>query len=125
MASVAQVFFSWVMLHTSTSSAELTSSNILMVFGAMGLIFYTYPWLGIAFVPLGGVLVSESLIVAGLSCSAALTDFRQYLTAIYYRQTSRELKRIDSVLRSPIYASFSEQVPVHLSRRQAGADVVL
>lgn len=34
----------------------------------------------------------------------------QYITAIFYRQSSRELKRLDSILRSPVYAAFGEQV---------------
>lgn len=34
----------------------------------------------------------------------------QYLCAAYYRQTSRELKRLDSILRSHVYSSFGEQV---------------
>ncbi|WVQ72551.1 hypothetical protein IAR50_002108 [Cryptococcus sp. DSM 104548] len=63
--------------------------NGLAAVGTFGLILYTYPWLGLAFIP--------------------LTAF-YYIAGGYYRQTSREVKRIDSNTRSHIYSSFGEQL---------------
>ncbi|WVQ85784.1 hypothetical protein IAT38_007951 [Cryptococcus sp. DSM 104549] len=63
--------------------------NGLAAAGTFGLILYTYPWLGLAFIPLSGFF---------------------YLCGTYYRQTSREVKRIDSITRSNIYSSFGEQL---------------
>ena len=48
--------------------------------------FYTFPYLGIIIVP---------LIVL------------YYLAALYYRRTSVEVKRLDSNLRSVLYASYT------------------
>ena len=56
------------------------------VLGAVALVFYTFPYLGIIFVP---------LIVL------------YYLAALYYRRTSVEVKRLDSNLRSILYASYT------------------
>ena len=48
--------------------------------------FYTFPYLGIIFVP---------MIIF------------YYMAALYYRASSVETKRIDSLLRSLLYASYS------------------
>ena len=56
------------------------------VIGTAGLVFYTYPYLGILFAPL-------SLLY--------------YITAIFYRRTSVEAKRLDSLMRSALYGSYS------------------
>ena len=48
--------------------------------------FYTFPYLGIIFVP---------MIVF------------YYIAALYYRRSSVEMKRLDSLLRSILYASYS------------------
>ncbi|KIJ49226.1 hypothetical protein M422DRAFT_225864 [Sphaerobolus stellatus SS14] len=61
-----------------------TFSNIL---GTVGLVFYTFPYLGIIFAPL-------SIIY--------------WACATFYRRSSVEAKRLDSVLRSALYASYSE-----------------
>ncbi|PIL27467.1 ATP-binding cassette transporter [Ganoderma sinense ZZ0214-1] len=61
-----------------------TASSVL---GTAGLVFYTFPYLGIIFAP---------LIVL------------YYIAAIYYRRTSVEAKRLDSNLRSILYASYTE-----------------
>ena len=64
-------------------------SNALSVVGTFALVVYAYPWLGLVFIPLG---------------------FTFYVAASYYRMTSREVKRVDSLARSAIYASFGEQL---------------
>ncbi|EIW71607.1 hypothetical protein TREMEDRAFT_27765 [Tremella mesenterica DSM 1558] len=64
-------------------------SSALSVVGTFALIIYTYPYLGLAFIPL---------------------LFFFYLCASYYRKTSRELKRLDSLLRSHVYSAVGEQL---------------
>ncbi|OXG54431.1 cadmium ion transporter [Cryptococcus neoformans Th84] len=70
-------------------SWETLLVNGLSAIGTFGLILYSYPWLGLAFIP--------------------LTIF-YYIAGSYYRRTSRETKRIDSIMRSRIYSSFGEQL---------------
>ncbi|OCF42639.1 cadmium ion transporter [Kwoniella heveanensis CBS 569] len=69
-------------------SWETLLVNALAAVGTFGLILYTYPYLGLAFIPL---------------C------FFYYIAGTYYTQVSREVKRIDSITRSQIYSSFGEQ----------------
>ncbi|KZP34073.1 multidrug resistance-associated ABC transporter, partial [Athelia psychrophila] len=57
------------------------------VLGTVGLVFYTFPYLGILFVPL---------------------TFIYWIAANYYRRTSVETKRLDSLMRSTLYGSLSE-----------------
>ncbi len=54
--------------------------------GTAALVFYTFPLLGIIFVP--------------------LTIF-YYLFAVFYRRTSVETKRLDSLMRSALYSTYS------------------
>ncbi|TBU42097.1 multidrug resistance-associated ABC transporter [Dichomitus squalens] len=61
-----------------------TASSVL---GTAALVFYTFPYLGIIFAP---------MIIL------------YYIAANYYRRTSVEVKRLDSNLRSMLYASYSE-----------------
>ncbi|KAF4607269.1 hypothetical protein EYR38_001330 [Pleurotus pulmonarius] len=61
-----------------------TFSSIL---GTAALVFYTFPYLGIMFAPM-------SVLYYGIS--------------VYYRRTSVETKRLDSLMRSALYASYSE-----------------
>ncbi|KAI8970550.1 multidrug resistance-associated ABC transporter [Trametes punicea] len=61
-----------------------TASSVV---GTAALVFYTFPYLGIIFVP---------LIIL------------YYIAAMYYRRSSVETKRLDSLLRSSLYASYSE-----------------
>lgn len=56
------------------------------VVGTAALVFYTFPYLGIIFVPL-------------------MTLY--YIAAVYYRRSSVEAKRLDSLLRSALYSSYS------------------
>ncbi|KAI0777639.1 multidrug resistance-associated ABC transporter [Trametes elegans] len=60
-----------------------TASSVI---GTAALVFYTFPYLGIIFVPL--------LIL-------------YYMAAVYYRRTSVEAKRLDSLLRSSLYSAYS------------------
>ncbi|KAF9466008.1 multidrug resistance-associated ABC transporter [Collybia nuda] len=62
-------------------------STFTSVLGTMALVFYTFPLLGIIFAPM---LVLYSL------------------ASVYYRRSSVETKRLDSLLRSALYSSFSE-----------------
>ncbi|KAK0199743.1 multidrug resistance-associated ABC transporter [Desarmillaria ectypa] len=57
------------------------------VIGTIALVFYTFPLLGIIFGP---------MIVL------------YYLVSMYYRRTSVETKRLDSLMRSALYSSYSE-----------------
>lgn len=64
-------------------------SQFLSVVGTLGLVLYAYALLGIIFIP----IIFIYIILAG-----------------FYRQSSREIKRIDSNQRSYIYSSFGEQL---------------
>ena len=55
------------------------------IVGTAGLVFYTFPYLGIIFVPM--ILL-------------------YYLVSLYYRRNSVEIKRLDSLLRSNLYAAY-------------------
>lgn len=61
-----------------------TSSSVI---GTAVLVFYTFPYLGIIFLPLG---------------------ILYYGAAVYYRRSSVETKRLDSLMRSALYSSYSE-----------------
>ncbi|KZT03607.1 multidrug resistance-associated ABC transporter [Laetiporus sulphureus 93-53] len=62
-------------------------SSLSSVVGTVFLVFYTFPYLGIMFVPL---------------------TIAYYLSALYYRRSSVETKRLDSILRSWLYAAYAE-----------------
>ena len=72
--------------------------------GTAALVFYTFPYLGIIFVPL---------------------SILYYLTAIYYRRTSVETKRLDSIMRSALYSSYSETLTGLSTVRAYGEQVRL
>ncbi|TFK57912.1 hypothetical protein BDN72DRAFT_172490, partial [Pluteus cervinus] len=59
------------------------------VIGTIVLVFYTFPYLGLLFIPLTAMY---------------------FLVQGYYRRTSVETKRLDSILRSVLYASYSESL---------------
>ncbi|KAK7052301.1 multidrug resistance-associated ABC transporter protein [Favolaschia claudopus] len=61
-----------------------TFSNVI---GTVALVFYTFPYLGIIFAPMAVLY---------------------YLVSIYYRRSSVETKRLDSLMRSALYASYTE-----------------
>ncbi|KAF9284744.1 hypothetical protein BGZ68_004465 [Mortierella alpina] len=61
--------------------------TIVTLMGTMILVIIVFPWLMLAIVPLMGLY---------------------YAISVYYRSTSREVKRLDSNMRSHLYAYFSE-----------------
>ncbi|KAL4261872.1 ATP-binding cassette transporter C [Pleurotus pulmonarius] len=63
------------------------TSTVMTMIGTAGLVFYTFPYLGIIFVP---------MIVF------------YFVIAKYYRRSSIEIKRLDSLMRSKLSASYSE-----------------
>lgn len=63
--------------------------SILSILGMIGLVFYAYPFLGIMFAPLFIVY---------------------YIIGLVYARTSRQLRRIDSTMRSYVYSAFGEQL---------------
>ncbi|KAJ7284355.1 multidrug resistance-associated ABC transporter [Mycena rebaudengoi] len=76
---------------TLDNQLALTLSQFLgsftSVLGTVALVFYTFLYLGIIFAPM-------TLIY--------------YVVSVYYRRSSVETKRLDSLMRSKLYASFSE-----------------
>lgn len=82
--------------HCDCHSSQPRSS----VIGTVVLVFYTFPYLGIIFVPLGVFY---------------------WLAAMYYRRTSVETKRLDSLMRSALYASYSGKF---LLRRKIQSTVI-
>ncbi|KAF5370913.1 hypothetical protein D9615_009789 [Tricholomella constricta] len=62
-------------------------STLASVMGTVALVFYTFPLLGILFAPLSVLY---------------------YISSVFYRRTSVETKRLDSLLRSIMYGSYSE-----------------
>jgi ATP-binding cassette subfamily C (CFTR/MRP) protein 1 len=63
--------------------------GILSIFGTMGLVFYSYPYLGIMFLPMFGAY---------------------WGIGMFYARSSRQLRRIDSITRSYVYSTFGEQL---------------
>lgn len=63
--------------------------GILSIIGTIGLVFYSYAYLGILFVPMFGVY---------------------YMFGVIYARTARQLRRINSTMRSYVYSTFGEQL---------------
>jgi len=76
-----------------------TFSNVI---GTVALVFYTFPLLGILFAPL-------SVMYYGVS--------------LFYRRSSVETKRLDSLMRSALYASYSETLTGLATVRAYGEQV--
>ncbi|KAJ6578750.1 multidrug resistance-associated ABC transporter [Mycena vulgaris] len=76
---------------TLDNELSMTSIQLLTSFssviGTVFLVFYTFPYLGIIFAPMAVLYYGVSL---------------------YYRRSSVETKRLDSLMRSSLYASYSE-----------------
>ncbi|KII85509.1 hypothetical protein PLICRDRAFT_145262 [Plicaturopsis crispa FD-325 SS-3] len=75
-------------------------STFASVLGTVALVFYTFPYLGIIFAP--------------------LTVLYLYV-ASYYRRSSVETKRLDSLMRSALYGSYSETLTGLSTIRAYGA----
>ncbi|KAL0059429.1 hypothetical protein AAF712_013819 [Marasmius tenuissimus] len=71
-------------LTANLSQFLLTFSSVL---GTVALVFYVFPYLGIIFIPM--VII-------------------YYITSVYYRHSSVETKRLDSLMRSVLYSSYNE-----------------
>lgn len=67
----------------------------LQVLTSLGTILFVTPWFGVAVLPLG---------------------FLYMRILNYFRDVSRETKRLDSIARSPVFAHFSEVRTMHLKR---------
>jgi ABC-type multidrug transport system fused ATPase/permease subunit len=63
--------------------------TLLIVIGSVSMILIFFPFLSLLILPLAGLY---------------------YFFSVYYRSTSRELKRLDSTLRSNLYAYFTESL---------------
>lgn len=74
----------------------------MAVLGTVGLVFYTFPYLGIIFVPLFIVY---------------------WLLSAFYRKTSVESKRLDSLMRSALYSSYTETLTGLTTIRAYGEQV--
>ena len=73
--------------HTKDPLKFLTTFSTVL--GTIALVFYTFPYLGIIFIPMGALY---------------------YIISIYYRRSSVETKRLDSLLRSILYGSYSGNI---------------
>ncbi|KAF9027711.1 multidrug resistance-associated ABC transporter [Hymenopellis radicata] len=76
---------------TVDAELSLTLTQFLVMFssmiGTVALVFYTFPYLGIIFAPMAVLY---------------------YFVQVYYRRTSVETKRLDSLMRSAMYSTYSE-----------------
>jgi ATP-binding cassette subfamily C (CFTR/MRP) protein 1 len=70
--------------------------GVLSIFGTMGLVFYSYAYLGIMFIPMFALY---------------------YIIGAFYSRTARETRRIDSNLRSHVFSTFGEQLSGNSSIR--------
>jgi ABC-type multidrug transport system fused ATPase/permease subunit len=63
--------------------------GILSIMGTIGLVFYTFPYLGLVFIPMFAVY---------------------YLIGVIYARAARQVRRINSTMRSYVYSAFGEQL---------------
>jgi ATP-binding cassette subfamily C (CFTR/MRP) protein 10 len=69
--------------------ANILLATLVGILGTLVVLCYSTPLIIVVYLPIGALY---------------------YWVQKYYRQTSRELKRLDSISRSPIYAHFSESI---------------
>lgn len=70
--------------------------GVLSIVGTVGLVFYSYTYLGILFIPMFGVY---------------------FMLGLVYARTARQLRRINSTMRSYVYSTFGEQLSGVISIR--------
>lgn len=88
----------------SVMKAPQFTTSLSNVLGTIALIFYIFPYLGIIFVPM---------------------TILYYLVSVYYRRTSIETKRLDSLMRSSLYASYSGQHHISIPSINQRAELVI
>lgn len=76
--------------------------------GTFALVVYVYPWLGLAFIPV--VLFTVSSSGNSTSMKGISDRFSQIITIVFYSKTSREINRVESVMRSFVFGNIGEQV---------------
>jgi hypothetical protein len=76
--------------------------------GTFGLVVYIYPWLGLAFIPV--VLFTVSPSGHSISMRGISDRISQIITIVFYSKTSREISRVESVMRSFVFGNIGEQV---------------
>ena len=62
------------------------------------------------FASIVGAFVLIGIIIPYFLVAVAALIFVYYVVALYYRSSARELKRLDALLRSSVYAHFSESL---------------
>lgn len=87
----------------SNADCSQVLTTFFSVIGTVGLVFYAFPYLGIIFLPLG---------------------ILYYGASVYYRRSSVETKRLDSLNRSMLYASYTGKLPVFNFNISANAHAI-
>lgn len=85
--------------HPTTHQTQQLLQNSIFLLSILGLCVSSSPWFILLFLPILGLF---------------------YVLYSFFRQTSREVKRLEGVTRSPIYSSFAETLQVRLLVRLVG-----
>ncbi|WVQ79499.1 hypothetical protein IAT38_001598 [Cryptococcus sp. DSM 104549] len=65
------------------------TNGLLGILGSLALVLYTYPWVGLMFIPVFAYV---------------------FIGFVYYRTTTRDVQRLSSIIRSHMYTNFGEQL---------------